>query len=126
MSIAATPIGRRQALGWLSSASVLALTPGLAFAKTARALYQDARAPIADRVKDLLGRMTLEEKVAQMIALWATKADVMEGLAFDPTKASTASASRAALFEFLRGFVPKIPPTITFCRAVSPSKGRTI
>ncbi|MEP7005580.1 MAG: glycoside hydrolase family 3 N-terminal domain-containing protein, partial [Sphingomonas bacterium] len=90
MSIASTPIGRRQALGWLSSASVLALTPGLAFAKTASALYKDARAPIADRVKDLLGRMTLEEKIAQMIALWATKADVMDGLTFDPAKASTA------------------------------------
>ena len=35
--------------------SVLALTPGLAFAKTASALYKDARAPIADRVQDLLG-----------------------------------------------------------------------
>ena len=90
MSITSTPIGRRQALGWLSSASVLALTPGIAFAKTARALYQDARAPIADRAKDLLGRMTLEEKVAQMIALWATKADVMQGLAFDPARAGTA------------------------------------
>ncbi|MEG3152270.1 glycoside hydrolase family 3 N-terminal domain-containing protein [Sphingomonas sp. ZT3P38] len=83
-------IGRRQALAWLSSASVMALTPGVAFARAARPLYQDARAPIADRVKDLLSRMTLEEKVAQMLAIWAGKADVMNGLAFDAAKATTA------------------------------------
>mgnify|MGYP006188023611 CR=1 FL=1 len=29
-------------------------------------LYQDAKAPVEDRVKDLLSRMTLEEKVRQM------------------------------------------------------------
>jgi len=83
-------VGRRQALFWLSSASVAALTPGVAFSREPRPLYKDARAPIADRVRDLLGRMTLEEKVAQTIALWATKADIMDGLAFDPAKASAA------------------------------------
>lgn len=83
-------IGRRQLLVWLSSASAAALTPGVAFARAPTPLYKDARAPIIDRVKDLLGRMTLEEKVAQTIALWATKADVMDGLAFDPAKASVA------------------------------------
>ncbi|MFA6117802.1 MAG: glycoside hydrolase family 3 N-terminal domain-containing protein [Sphingomonas sp.] len=83
-------IGRRRLLVWLSSASVAGLTPGVAFARAAKPLYKDARAPIAERVKDLLGRMTLEEKVAQTIALWATKAEIMDGLAFDPAKASTA------------------------------------
>lgn len=83
-------IGRRQLLVWLSSASVAALTPGVAFARGKAPLYKDARAPIADRVKDLLGRMTLEEKIAQTIALWATKAEIMDGLAFDPARASTA------------------------------------
>lgn len=83
-------IGRRQLLVWLSSASAAALTPGVAFARAPTPLYKDARAPIIARVKDLLGRMTLEEKVAQTIALWATKADVMDGLAFDPAKASAA------------------------------------
>ncbi|WEK02645.1 MAG: glycoside hydrolase family 3 N-terminal domain-containing protein [Candidatus Sphingomonas phytovorans] len=74
----------------MSSASAAALTPGVAFARAPTPLYKDARAPIIARVKDLLGRMTLEEKVAQTIALWATKADVMDGLAFDPAKASAA------------------------------------
>ena len=33
-------------------------------------LYKDATAPIPDRVSDLLGRMTTEEKVAQLLELW--------------------------------------------------------
>jgi beta-glucosidase len=61
---------------------------GMPQSREARAVYRDARAPIADRVRDLLGRMTLEEKVAQTIALWATKSEIMEGLEFDPAKAS--------------------------------------
>lgn len=52
------------------------------------ALYRDARNPIDLRVTDLLSRMTLEEKVAQMIALWATKEDVMDDLEFSPALAS--------------------------------------
>ena len=31
-----------------------------------RILYQDPRQPVEKRVQDLLGRMTLEEKVGQM------------------------------------------------------------
>ena len=34
------------------------------------ALYRDAAAPIAERVADLLGRMTLQEKIAQLHAGW--------------------------------------------------------
>ena len=51
-------------------------------------LYRDAGAPLNLRVRDLLGRMTLEEKIGQMIALWQSKADVMDNLAFSPAKAS--------------------------------------
>ena len=36
----------------------------------ASALYRDAEAPIPARVQDLLGRMTIEEKVAQLLELW--------------------------------------------------------
>jgi beta-glucosidase len=35
-------------------------------------LYRDSSAGIGDRVADLLGRMTLEEKVAQLGAVWVT------------------------------------------------------
>ena len=37
--------------------------------------YKNAALPIADRVKDLLGRMTLEEKIAQMHAFWLILAE---------------------------------------------------
>jgi len=81
--------GRRQALGLLGSTSLLAAAPLTAKAKSGP-LYKDASAPIDLRVRDLLGRMTLEEKVGQIIALWATKADIMDDLTFSPAKASKA------------------------------------
>ena len=82
-------VARRQALGLLASTSLAAATPAMA-AKKGGPLYKDATAPIDLRVRDLLGRMTLEEKVGQIIALWATKADIMDGLTFSPAKASRA------------------------------------
>jgi beta-glucosidase-like glycosyl hydrolase len=36
-------------------------------------LYKDASQPVAARVEDLLGRMTLDEKVAQLQCLWQDK-----------------------------------------------------
>ena len=36
-------------------------------------IYKNAAAPVARRVKDLLARMTLEEKAAQMMCLWQEK-----------------------------------------------------
>lgn len=53
-------------------------------------LYRDASAAVDVRVKDLLSRMTLQEKVAQMIALWQAKADIMDRLTFAPQKATAA------------------------------------
>ena len=80
---------RRQALGLMASTSLLAAVPAVA-ARKGGPLYKDASAPIDLRVRDLLGRMTLEEKVGQIIALWATKAEIMDDLTFSPTKASAA------------------------------------
>jgi beta-glucosidase len=81
---------RRALLGWLGSASVLALHPGVAHAATP--VYKDPRAPIDLRVQDLMSRMTLEEKIAQTLAIWAGKAQVMVdgGLDFDAAKAARA------------------------------------
>lgn len=84
----ATSLARRQVLGLLGSTSLLAAAP--ARARSATPLYKDASAPIDLRVRDLLGRMTLEEKVGQIIALWATKADIMDDLTFSPAKADKA------------------------------------
>jgi beta-glucosidase len=83
---------RRTLLGWLGTTSVLAMCPDVAGAATSTPLYKDSRAPVDLRVRDLLGRMTLEEKVAQIIALWGTKSEIMVdgGLDFDPRKASAA------------------------------------
>jgi beta-glucosidase len=56
-------------------------------AQPARPLYQDAGAPIEARVEDLLGRMTLEEKVAQMTSVWDAKSEVFDAkLELDPKK----------------------------------------
>jgi beta-glucosidase len=52
--------------------SAVAVTP-----RKAAPLYKDARQPSARRVKDLMSRMTLEEKAAQMMCVWQTKAETM-------------------------------------------------
>ena len=83
---------RRAALRLLGGASASALAVAAAPRAFAAAgpLYKDARAPIPARVADLLARMTLPEKVAQLRAAWARKAGMMDGLAFDPAKAGAA------------------------------------
>ncbi len=74
---------RRQAikaLAGLSAYGALGTLPGKVAAAEAAdttAPYKDPRRPLPERVKDLMSRMTLEEKVAQIIALWATKKDVL-------------------------------------------------
>ncbi|MEO6092810.1 MAG: glycoside hydrolase family 3 N-terminal domain-containing protein [Novosphingobium sp.] len=40
--------------------------------------YRDARAPIQARVSDLLARMTLEEKAAQLRCMWETKVGFLD------------------------------------------------
>ena len=50
-------------------------------------LYKDAKAPVDARVEDLLARMTLEEKVAQLITVWDAKKDIYDAnLEFDAAK----------------------------------------
>lgn len=49
--------------------------------------YKDPAVAIDDRVSDLMARMTLEEKVAQMRSIWDHKSDVFDTHAeFDPAK----------------------------------------
>jgi len=62
-------------------------TPPKAAAAAAIPLYKNASAPIADRVDDLLKRMTLEEKVAQLEVIWQNKDKIFDkNLQFDPAK----------------------------------------
>ncbi|HEX7497053.1 MAG TPA: glycoside hydrolase family 3 N-terminal domain-containing protein [Candidatus Limnocylindrales bacterium] len=51
----------------------------------AGALYRDPNRPIDERVGDLLGRMTLEEKLAQLGSFWSH--EILTHEAFDPAKA---------------------------------------
>src|SRR5512144_1484768 len=50
-------------------------------------VYKDASRSVANRVADLLARMTLEEKVAQLGSAWF--AQVQTGQAFSPEKAAS-------------------------------------
>lgn len=87
-----TTVNRRAALKLLGGGSLAALSfaqAPLAFAQ-AGPLYKDAKAPIPARVADLLARMTLPEKVAQLRGVWAGKGAMIDGLAFDAKKASAA------------------------------------
>jgi beta-glucosidase len=55
--------------------------------------YKDPRASVEARVADLLGRMTLEEKAAQLQALWLKQSDITdEARRFSPDKARTVLA----------------------------------
>jgi beta-glucosidase len=58
-------------------------------ASAQRPLYKDSSQPVQRRVEDLLSRMTLEEKVGQMITIWEHKGKIQtaEG-AFSAEKAS--------------------------------------
>ena len=70
-------------------------------ASNAAPAYKNPSLPSARRVKDLLSRMTLEEKAAQMMCVWQKKAETLvdaEGN-FDlgqsqepPSRTATASA----------------------------------
>src|SRR5512142_291712 len=54
--------------------------------------YKNPDLPASRRVKDLLARMTLEEKAAQMVCVWQQKKEklVDDQGRFDPTKAKEA------------------------------------
>lgn len=67
-------LSRRVLLASVPAAALLR-TPALA---ADAVTYKDSRAPIMVRVKDLLGRMTLEEKVAQLQCAWFGKAKMVD------------------------------------------------
>jgi beta-glucosidase len=54
----------------------------------AKADYRDPKLPVARRVEDLLARMTLEEKVGQMLCMWNAKKLITDAQGrFDPARA---------------------------------------
>ncbi|HLT90859.1 MAG TPA: glycoside hydrolase family 3 N-terminal domain-containing protein [Woeseiaceae bacterium] len=51
-------------------------------------VYRDASAPVPERVEDLLGRMTTDEKIAQIRSVWDSKVDLVDDEGrFDPAQA---------------------------------------
>jgi len=81
--------------------------------------YKDPGAPIERRVKDLLSRMSLEEKAAQMVCVWNEKATTLvdKAGAFDPAKAAAAYADGRGLGQVGRpsdaGGAPGLAPRAT-------------
>jgi beta-glucosidase len=77
-----------------AAATALLATTGL-FSLTALGrnapVYRDAAAPVEQRIEDLLARMTLEEKVAQITTVWNRKQEIFTPANdFDPVKARQA------------------------------------
>ena len=66
---------RRHAVAPLCAALALSLAPA-AGTQSRTPDYRNARLSVERRVADLLGRMTLEEKVAQLVCLWAERPQV--------------------------------------------------
>ena len=75
----------------LAAMSVGLAAAGAAQAPSRAALYKDPRQPVATRVEDLLARMTLDEKVAQLLTIWEQKVKVQTADGhFSPEMASRA------------------------------------
>ena len=68
--------------------AVVMLGPTLLHA-AAGPVYKDPDAEVSARVEDLLARMSLEEKVAQMLAVWQSKVEIFDkDFQFDAAKAA--------------------------------------
>ena len=72
------------------SVTVLILTLIVGFSSSYKVdiPYKNPKLPVAVRVKDLLGRMTLEEKVAQTQCIWSGKQKLYTNKDFDVKKAA--------------------------------------
>ncbi|MEI9852314.1 MAG: glycoside hydrolase family 3 N-terminal domain-containing protein [Sphingomonas sp.] len=86
---------RRTRILALAAVAAIALSPVVTpalqaqTAKPDKPIYKDPSQPIEARVEDLLKRMTLEEKVAQMVAVWLGKDKIQTPSGeFDAKKAS--------------------------------------
>jgi beta-glucosidase len=70
---------RRQFLTSMTGLAGLSVLPAsMALAAGAQAPYKDAALPVEKRVDDLLGRMTLEEKIMQMQCTWQAKTEIQD------------------------------------------------
>ena len=74
----------------LARLALLLPAGGLLLAAADTPRYRDASLPVDERVKDLLGRMTLEEKLAQVSAFWSKDPIADANGTFVPEKAKLA------------------------------------
>lgn len=83
-------IFKPRAVGAILLAALLTASPSVAQAPSNSApLYKDASQPVDRRVDDLLRRMTLDEKVAQLETVWESKAKLQTASGdFSPALAS--------------------------------------
>jgi beta-glucosidase len=82
-----TMLGLLAGIATLSGASIPLYSAAAQAATATKLVYKDATAPVDMRVEDLLKRMTLEEKVAQIMTIWQQKPDIMDDKSeFDPAK----------------------------------------
>src|SRR5580700_10863117 len=59
------------------TATLLASIPASARTSHDQPIYKDPNAPVEQRVEDLLSRMTLEEKIAQITCIWNRKQEIL-------------------------------------------------
>jgi beta-glucosidase len=81
--------GLFKTLVWRSSTLALLVAPVLLLrAQGPPPAYRDAGAPVEARVADLLARMTIDEKVAQVVGIWNRKREIQDAQGrFDASKA---------------------------------------
>ena len=74
-------------------------SPAAARSKNETPVYKNPKAPSAKRTQDLLARMTLEEKAAQMLCIWQQKAETLVDAQgnFDLAKAKKAFRNKRGL-----------------------------
>src|SRR5436309_2007675 len=80
---------RLRTIATIALAAVFASSMSSAQAPSKPAIYKDPRQPIERRVEDILSRMTLDEKVAQLETVWESKAKLQTNDGrFSPERAS--------------------------------------
>ena len=80
---------RARGRGALAAAALIASLAACGARAASAPLYKDPHAPVAARVKDLLARMTLAEKIVQISSIWENKPEIENAAGdFDPAKAA--------------------------------------